>query len=61
MANSAGLSTSGANTSGSGDNFEQWIRENGGDSKLLKLLRANGFTSKLSLGNLDFKSQMPLC
>ena len=38
------------------DNFEKWDRENGGDNDLLELLKENGFTSKLSLGNLDFQS-----
>ena len=42
--------------SGCSDSFEKWVRENGGDDKLIELLKANGFTSKLSLGNLDFKS-----
>ena len=38
------------------DDFEKWVRENGGDDELIELLKGNGFTSKLSLGNLDFKS-----
>ena len=40
----------------SSDSFEKWVRENGGDDELIELLKANGFTSKLSLGNLDFSS-----
>ena len=42
--------------SGSSDSFEKWVRENGGDDDLLELLKTNGFTSKVSLGNLDFSS-----
>ena len=42
--------------SGSSDSFEKWVRENDGDDELIEVLKANGFTSKLSLGNLDFKS-----
>ena len=36
--------------------FEVWIKENGGDDDLIDLLKVHGFTSKLSIGNLDFES-----
>ena len=43
-------------TAAANDNFEKWVRENGGDNDLLELLKENGFTLKQSLGNLDFQS-----
>lgn len=36
--------------------FEVWVKENGGDDDLLKELRDNGFTSKLSIKHLDLES-----
>ena len=42
--------------SGSVSSFEEWLRDNGGDDELIDLLKTHGFTSKLSLGNLDFTS-----
>ena len=33
--------------------FAVWVMENGGDEALVRLLKENGFTSKLSLGHLD--------
>ena len=53
----SGSGTSGVTSAcGFSDSFEKWVRENGGDDELIELLKANGFTSKLSLGNLDFNS-----
>ena len=46
----------GSSTSSSGTSFEEWIRANGGDDEFVKLLLDNGFTSKLSLGNVDLES-----
>lgn len=39
-----------------GSSFDDWVRENGGDVELVELLKSNGFTSKLSLKNIDFGS-----
>ena len=36
--------------------FEQWLRDNGGNEELIGILKTNGFTSKLSLKNLDLTS-----
>lgn len=38
------------------DDFFKWIVSNGGDADIVEKLRSNGFTSKLSLSNLDFSS-----
>ena len=46
----------GSSTSSNGTSFEEWIRANGGDDEFVKLLLDNGFTSKLSLGNVDLES-----
>lgn len=35
------------------DLFATWVHEHGGDSQFLAILTEHGFTSKLSLGNLD--------
>lgn len=42
---------------GSKLDFGPWIKESGGDDALVELLRANGFNSKLSLGNLSMDSE----
>ena len=36
------------------DDVFKWIVSNGGDADIVEKLRSNGFTSKLSLSNLDF-------
>ena len=36
--------------------FEKWVKVNGGDDDVIETLRSNGFTSKLSLANLDFNT-----
>ena len=52
----ASVNPGSSGASGSSDSFEKWVRENDGDDELIEVLKANGFTSKLSLGNLDFRS-----
>ena len=53
---SSGATRQNDSDQGASRSFEEWVRDNGGDDELIELLKANGFTSKLSLGNVDFKS-----
>ena len=53
---SPGPSTSEAAAAATSESFEKWVREKGGNNDLLELLKENGFTSKLSLENLDCQS-----
>lgn len=36
--------------------FDDWMSENGADIELIHLLKSSGFSSKLSLKNIDFQS-----